>query len=603
MEEGSSISMINLPDVILLDVFTLLNHPSRLNCRLVCHHWLYLLDTSKRFQLDRHLYLSDCLLGVHEPPISVLMESNLTFSSLKFGKCHLSSKLEELSDFFDKMCETVIDLDLTDFKCEIYGNIFVIFEKFKNLKILRLSLSYQNKMWEKMLEYLESQKYKESCLNPIDELILSDLSGDANIFERFLNVMPPVKKLSIKSLSGFKDMSKLLKSHGDLIKNVGPNVITIYHSANRVAEDAVLKELKSLSSQLQLESLECGWRVDDYNSTSINDFLSTQKILKSVSLECYGDIPVDLYQNLTKLTVRFDDTITSFHKLMPLKKLKYLDFCISENYRDAEYRDIHPCFFGHEKIPISTLETLFVKTGPRKYIYFTRDRPGKSCTQCWRTMLESFPNINSLKFCHHKFVPEIIELIMKNGQNFKQLILINLRYNECFLTKWNDMPRLEHLELWQATKISVEGIVNLSRKCPSLRRLRLLGGLHGPGKHDQVMKTICLNFCNLEVLEIDFDGIGLSKNAFGFLCLLRDLKVLGLGDHEKAELSEAQQMILFKNLPKLKVIHDIGSDSNTVSRIEFLELIKNESKYTKLMEKEFLGESKWKKIIKMLKGH
>lgn len=298
-----------------------------------------------------------------ESPVSVLMKSSRDYHSLKLGRCCVTGSFEDLNPFWTKLAPTVTYLDLTELKCDIFGNVFIIFEKFKKLKTLKLSLSTTGKlMWEKMFTYLIEKRYATEC-EAIDELFVSDLSGDALLFEKFLRAMPPIKRLSITSIAGFKDMSILLQMHGDIIKSVGPNVITSYHSANRVAEEQSLKELSSLS-ELRLESLDCGWRVDDYNATSINNFLNKQQLtLKDVTLECYGDIPVDIWHNVTKLTVRFDDTITSLAKLAPLINLKSLDFCISESYRDAEYREIHPCFFGHEPLSIQTLTHLSVKTG------------------------------------------------------------------------------------------------------------------------------------------------------------------------------------------------------------------------------------------------
>lgn len=583
---------------LLVLIFCYLNHKSRLTCRGVCRHWLYFLDNSIRFRNDRHLYLHHCLLGPYESPVSTLMKSSREYYSLKLGRCCVTGEFNDLSPFFDKLARTVTYLDLTDLKCDIFGNVFVIFEKFKKLKTLKLSLSSGKLMWEMMLKYLNERDYAGEC-DGIDELYVSDLSGDALLFEKFLTVMPRIKRLSVMSLSGFKDVPILLQMHGDIIKNVGPNVITIYHSANRVAEEQSLKELTSMS-ELQLESLDCGWRVDDYNVTAINGFLNKQQSIKDVTLECYGDIPVDIWQNVTKLTVRFDDTITSLSKLAPLTNLKQLDFCISESYRDAEYREIHPCFFGHEPLPIPTLTHLAVKTGPRKYIYMTRDKPGKSCYECWQTMLTSFPNLESLKFCHHKYLPAIVDLILDQGQSLKELTLINLRSIECFLKNWKPMPRLQHLELWQATRISVEGMTNLCRKSPNLRHLRVLGA--HLGQPDLILKTICMNLYELEILEVDFDSPGLTKYAFNMLYLLKDLKILGLGNHEKAQLSRARQMLLFAHLPPLRIIHDIGSDSDSLSRVEFLELVKNEAAYKKLIEAEFMKQSKWSKIVSFIRG-
>lgn len=213
-------------------------------------------------------------------------------------------------------------------------------------------------------------------------------------------------------------------------------------------------------------------------------------------------------------------------------------------------------------------------------------------------MLQSFPNLESLKFCHHKYLSSVVDLILDQS-SLKELTLINLRSLECFLVNWKPMPRLEHLELWQATKVSLEGMTNLCKKCPNIRHLRVLGG--HLGQPDQILKSICMNLYELEVLEVDFDSPGLTKYAFNMLYLVRDLKVLGLGNHEKAQLSRARQMLLFEHLPLLRVIHDIGSDSHTVSRIEFLELVKNEEAYKKLIEAEYMKQSKWSKIVSFIR--
>lgn len=581
---------------LLILIFCYLNHKSRLTCRLVCPHWLYFLDNSSRFRNDRHLYLHHCLLGKFENPVSTLMQSSRDYYSIKLGRCSITGNFEDLIPFWEKLAKTVTYLDLTEFKCNVFGNWFVIFEQFKKLKTLKVTLSFRKKMWETMIRYLKEKKYAE-C-KEIDELYITDLSGDALLFDQFLRVMPHIKKLSIMSVSDFKDMPVLLQMSPCIIKNVGPNVILIYYSENRVAEEQYLLELTSLA-ELQLETLDCGWRVDDYNAIAVNNFLNKQELLKDITLECYGDIPVDIYKNVTKLTVRFDDTITSLSKLAPLKHLKYLDFCISESYRDAEYREILPCFFGHEPIPILTLTHLSVKTGPRKYIYMTRDKPGKSCIECWQTMLESFPNLTFLKFCHHKYLDKVFDLILDQDKTLKELILINFRSMDCLLKKWKPMPELTHLELWQATRISVEGMTNLCHKSPNLRHLRLLG--EHLGQPNLILKTICINLLDLEVLEVDFDSPGLTKYDFNFLYFLRDLKVLGLGNHEKAQLSFARQMFLFEHLPKLRVIHDIGSDSHTISRVEFLELVKNDTAYNTLVEEEYMKMSKWKKIMSFIK--
>lgn len=532
-----------------------------------------------------------------ESPVFSLMRSSRDYFSLKIGRCCINGDLEDLTPFWEKLAKTVTHLDLTELKFDLFGNFFVIFEKFRKLKELKVSLSLERLMWESMVIYLNDKRYAD-C-QEMEELYVSDLSGDALLFEQFLQAMPRIKKLSILSLSGFKDMSVLLQMHGDIIKTVGPNVLSIYHSANRVAEEQSLKELASIV-ELQLETLDCGWRIDNYNATSINNFLNEQQLIKDVTLECYGDIPIDIWQNVTKLTVRFDDTIISLSKLAPLTNLKYLDFCISESYRDAEYREIHPCFFGHEPIPICTLTHLSVKTGPRKYIYMTRDKPGKSCYKCWQTMLESFPNLVFLKFCHHKYLDSVVDLILDQGTSLKELILINLRSMDCLLKKWKPMPYLTHLELWQATRVSVEGVANLCQKSQNLKHFRVLGA--HLGQPDLILKTICCHLSQLEVLEVDFDSPGLTKNASHSLYLLQNLKVLGLGNHEKAQFSRARQMLLFEHLPMLRVIHDIGSDSHTVSRIEFLKLVKNEETYKAIIEEENTKKSKWSKIVSFIKG-
>ncbi|XP_063698025.1 uncharacterized protein LOC134828964 [Culicoides brevitarsis] len=567
----------DFPNELLLMIFSYLNYKTLQKCRLVSRHWLSVLNTSRKFN-DDLLYLHDCRLDkVEEHPFSTLMKSSRPFYSLKIGRISISSNF--CSDqLWEKLSTTVISLDLTELKFvshEKCKNIdreksFYVFEKFHKLKTLKISLNMDQKSWEEMILYLKQQKFATKS-DEIQDFFITDLSGDALLFEKFLQVMPSIKNFHILSLSGFKDMPILLQMHGNAIKHVGPNVIVIYHgSGNRVAEEESLKELTDLQ-ELQLLTLDCGWRVDDYNAASINNFLNRQKSLENVTLECYGDIPCDIWSNVTKLTVRFDDTITSLAKLAPLVNLKSLDFCISESYRDAEYREIHPCFFGHEIISNPKLTQLAIKTGPRKYIYMTRDKPGKSCAECWRTMLESFPNLEALKFCHNKYLKDVVPLIL-DLKNLKKLILINLRCFHCFLTEWKSMPVLTHLELWQATKISLEGITKLCEEAPNLRHLRLLGA--HLGQPDNIFKAICQNLPELEILEVDFDSPGLTKQAFHKLHQLQSLKVLGLGNHEKAQLSIPRQIELFENLPKLRIIRDIGSDSHTVSRLEIKELSK-----------------------------
>lgn len=385
-----------LPFQMLANIFLYLERKDRMNCKMVCKHWLAVLMTDVYFKKDRHLYLNHCVLKENCAPISLFLSAPYGYNMITIGSDVVFGP--DNDDFWEYFGDYIIYLDLAPKSLIMSAKYVKMLTSMPSIKILRVHNDgpiYAG-LFGRAMELLAEQKVKLNleelqiecvCCNPIKNEYF-------DVLPKVVDVSPKLKKIHIERID--EHLVPELQSVMEEFPNVKVSIKLETHSD----KCSWLTDHDSLNlTGIQLEHLDFSF--EKSKPETLDLYLETFPSIQSLNLMCWTWPKETTHEKIIKLSLNMKNlrnysTIENFPKLT-----------------DLAFIDVHKCLKMHS--PICHLTVIKLKIQTRF-----------ECKKCLKAMLLSFPNIEEL-WIEHEFVDnESLTMLLEMLSLFKNLKVFTL---------------------------------------------------------------------------------------------------------------------------------------------------------------------------------
>lgn len=331
----------------LITIFEYLLPPDRRIASQVCKRFLEIWLRDK-FIYDRYLKFSECLLDPKREPYTVLLKSQRIYKFIWFHEIKIppGKKLEKL---WRKLGEHVTKIQVSS--CNVPDEAF--WKMFPELEHLVLDGAIDGHYFDVLPHSLK--KISLYCISPVEELLTT--LDEKYLMRRSSDVILDFDRIDNYSLSI------------DFIRKYSNNIesLKIYGSELLEFPDTKFSSLKTLI--LELED------VDEGEQRKILDNLEEKfPKLATLDLRLANNLPHKDWKYLEHIEI-IDPSSVEISRLGQFKNVE--SFCVESETR---------CFFTHEPILNKKI----------KDVQIFSVRNVNLCLECFKTMTESLPNLETL---------------------------------------------------------------------------------------------------------------------------------------------------------------------------------------------------------------
>uniref|UniRef100_A0A336M4L9 CSON010611 protein n=1 Tax=Culicoides sonorensis TaxID=179676 RepID=A0A336M4L9_CULSO len=376
-------------------------------------------------------------------------------------------------------------------------------------------------------------------------LDISSTDGFSSLKEsNSLLMFPELKKLIVTKMSDLMKFDIFPES----LEHIHVNQLSVMEQTKEVDHMKKIKNLRCWTSELiqikgGLDALvEIASQFGTISTTIFNLDEKLKELLES--LQTLDNIYLKLSTNFIDTpVVQINDVIGIELKEAPKSFLKFneLPHLKSIHFRwDINQHPESPCYDNHEVQVCSNVEEIEIK--------WIRDR---TCMGCFRTLIDSLPNLKKLILLDCKFENEHFKYVCFKLPHLKQLEVESNQIDSQIL--FNDQPQylLENLRTLHTLNLSESTISNIDKWpfMPNLKKLKLAGASYMP---EENLKQFCRNLPNLEFFETGDateSGDYFIENLTQHLPNLKTLRLLYLMD-----LTQRDFTAITSNCKKLRTL-------------------------------------------------
>uniref|UniRef100_A0A336KDQ8 CSON008844 protein n=1 Tax=Culicoides sonorensis TaxID=179676 RepID=A0A336KDQ8_CULSO len=545
--------IMNLPPQMLAQIFLYLDKKDRLNCKVVCKHWLSVLMTDIYFKKDRHLYLNHCVLEKGKAPLSVFSKSAYGYSMITLGSDVVlgTDNDDECWCYFG---DNITYLDIAPKSCIMTTKYVKMLTAMPNIKILRVHndgpiyAGLFGRAMETLAEQniqlnLEELRIKCVNCNPIKNEYF-------DVFPKIFNISKNLKKILIESIRCrmVAELNKVMEDYPDI------NVVINLCADSESCQFEAPHDEPDLLDNIKIDQLEFLCR--ENNPENLLKYLKKYPSISGVAFSSRTWPSPEVQEKLTKLKIDLSRN-KNYEGIELFPKLKDLTF------------EVDRCLNSHSSIFHLGVQKFSIKTSSRF-----------ECQPCLRAMLISFPNITELSIKYDYIEKETLSMIL-------QLLALYKNVKKFELTGYDNENKVLHEALKLQPECQVLPIFELNIEfneitdevarllCKKFARIKYLNIKFTKNANRDIaliVRTILNELPNLRHVKFDFKTLNIPGLVIGNIEVDEILKsVIECGKHIKTisfpfmELDANKSKMFFDKLPNL---HSLSLNLMIVTRVE-----------------------------------
>lgn len=408
------------------------------------------------FRRDRHLYLSNCVINVSQPPASVIMRAKYPYQILTIDQnceedwCAFGSR-----SFWEFLGKSITHVRIESDTNISFASIAMAMPLVKSYKLTHESLT---------------------CFYGI--LTVKDkFLGHARLFENLEEIICKPSHFSVCSFADIEflrqSMPKLRQIDAEPFGYHNQPLMSMHPTLNSIkfaplyqyvgvfnGSQSVTENMNDFLKQQHPAVMKLHYKADRPNYTFLATALKNNPNIREVHLECM-EIPIFPCPQMTVLKLKIVQRHLKFEQLNYLRNLRSFEL-------ECEYEG---CSFSHVPLRLPKLETLKIKW------------TNCTCNECYVNLTGSFPNLKRLEF--QVFFCTIPSIYIQNFiltwplleyaqvKNFLPPMTHQKLSGIVQNVKSNIYrPYLRHLDL-QYPEATSSDIIALHNICPNLHTLKL----------------------------------------------------------------------------------------------------------------------------------
>lgn len=450
----------SLYDELLEMVFLMLPKWDRLNCKLVCHKWNNLLMTRAIFASDRHLYLSNCVINVEQPPASVIMRAPYPYQMLTIGENCEEDKPDQTnnwtktaSTFWKFLGQSTthvsIETQITNVSPNVsFTSIAKAMPLVKSYKFTHESLT----CFRPILRFMGHLRLFENVEEIICQPVHFNYCSYADI-ESLTQNMPKLKRIDAEP---FGCQNQPLIPLHPMLNSI--KFAPLYQFVEAFNGESVTENMSDFIKESHPTLKKLHYKAERPNYTFLATALKKNPNIKEVHLDCM-EIPIFVCPEMTVLKLRIIQRHMKFEQLNFFQNLRSLEL-------DIEYEG---CSFSHVPLFLQKLETLKIKW------------TNCTCNKCYVALTSSFPNLKRLEFQvrNCKIPPMYIKKIIRNWPLLEHIKvknylppMVHQKLSEVVRNLHVKRPYLRHFDLGYPVATTSD-IIALHNVAPNIHTLNI----------------------------------------------------------------------------------------------------------------------------------
>lgn len=424
---------MSLPFQMLANIFLYLDRKDRMNCKVVCKHWLSVLMTDVYFKKDRHLYLNHCVLKENCAPVSLFAEAPYGYNMITIGSdVVFAMENDECWKYFGDYI-TYLDLaPKSPIMTAKYVKMLTWMPFVKTLRVHNDGPIYAG-LFGRSMEVLAEQDVK---LN-LEELQIECVNCNPikneyfDVLPKIIDISPKLTKINIERI--VEPLVPELQSVMEEFPHIKVNISLETHSD----KCSWLNDRGPLNLDgVQLVNLDFSY--EKCKPETLKLYLEKCPTIKGLSLACK-----------TWPTEPIEDKVVKFSLHMPT----VVDYSSIESFpklKDLAFTEICKCMEMHQ--PICHLGVSKLKIAAARRF---------KCKACLKAMMLSFPKTDDLTIEYERIDKEILSLVLEILPSYEHLqtfVMTESNLNSTTLkTALESLPELEPLSIMDL-KIEVEEV-------------------------------------------------------------------------------------------------------------------------------------------------
>lgn len=444
-----------MPTVMLSSIFLYLEKKDRLNCKLVCKHWLSVLMTDVYFKKDRHLYLSNCVLDETVAPLSVFENAPYSYNMITIG-----ANVFLGADKWEYFGDNISFLDLTGVPLITATKYVKILTYLPSVRILRVHNDgpiYAGLFGRAMEQLLE----QETKLN-LEELRIACVNCNPikheyfDVLQKIVNVSPKLKKIHIESI--LERMVSELQTVVEGFPDIKVTINLMTHSETCVwGNERGPIDMKTL----ELEGVEFSFEKSE--STILEKYVETHATVKYISLST-ETWPIEAIQDKV---VQLDLSLKIIRDYSSIANFPLLE--------NLTFKNVSGCVNVHSPVIHLKVKKLAIKAEVRSV-----------CCDCLQAMMLSFMNLQELTVDHDSMTSNMVLVIFKMLPLYKDLKKFTL--NGGTLSNGELQSAFDRLPQHQALPLITDFTFESSQL------------------HEHILRTLCRKFLNARKFSMTVNG-------------------------------------------------------------------------------------------------
>uniref|UniRef100_A0A336MLP8 CSON002842 protein n=1 Tax=Culicoides sonorensis TaxID=179676 RepID=A0A336MLP8_CULSO len=532
-KETSTVTIDHIPVEIISKIFSYLKTRHRKVASLVCSKWRNATRCPsfyRTLRLHKGLYLD-------EPPLSLFQNSYHPFSVIIFDD--IDEFTQDISEFWKVVAESVRELHFRSCEGLDQFELCTLLSHLKNVNKIKITgtNSINNAKMEKSFENIKI-------------LDISDTEMPAWYIEALVGSFPKLQELNLGSYTydGWdapedyvQNISTTAKSSafGDWVKNLSklaPKVTLFYDYQIVLRTEMILKEFLEIPN-LEVRSLNI--KVEGVQVNALQNFIEIKgKHLQKLEIpdaQLLNEKHLELINNncikLKELKFCFNESsnVPVIEKLSNLCNLTELVFAGPEPEPESEPFEFN---FTGKVLQFKEMRSLIISNVKLDSNLVSFKNLLESCTFLTELSLnDCFINSEGLKIvyssckaleslhlnCNEQITDNCLFFSNDNLSINDLKYLESLNLNNCCNITNQSLKKLKFSEIFklglrEITQISVEGITELCKNCPSITHLDLNGCA---SIDDDCVEIITKNLHQLQ--DIDLCGTKTTSKCFEFI--------------------------------------------------------------------------------------